>query len=119
MELNVKVTVHTPADVLRYGRSGAISMDLAARTCLVMSGWKDKEVDAVLGARKKAPAKKTGRPSGYDSRKEEVRTLVEMGAPLSGIATALKVSLPTARAWVARLAEEATTAVPSDEADAA
>lgn len=118
MELNVKVTVHTPADVLRYGRSGAISMDLAARTCLSMSGWKDKEVEAVLGT-KKQQSKKTGRPSGYDSRKEEVRTLVDAGEPLSGIASALKVSMPTARAWVSRLAEEAATAVPSDEAEAA
>jgi len=110
MELNIKVTVHTPADVLRYARSGAIPMDTAARTCLEMAKWSEDEIDAVLSGRKKkaASAKKTGRPSGYEARKDEVVALLDQGTSVAAVATALKVSVPTARAWITKAVAESS-----------
>jgi DNA-binding NarL/FixJ family response regulator len=110
MELNIQVTVHTPADVLRYARSGAIPMDTAARTCLEMAKWNEDEIDAVLSGRKKkaSSAKKTGRPSGYEARKDEVVALLDNGTSVAAVATALKVSLPTARAWITRAVAESS-----------
>lgn len=109
MELNIKVTVKTPADVLRYARSGAVPMAEAARICLGMSGWTDKEVQAVLPEAKKTKKvgkPKMGRPSRYDERKDEVREVVASGATLTAAASVLGVSVPTARAWINRLNEE-------------
>lgn len=107
MELNIKVSVQTPADVLRYGRSGALPMDLAARTCLAMVGWKDREIDAVVPKSGSAQgSKKIGRPSGYEARRDEVKALVEAGRSVAEIASGLKVSIPTARAWVNRFVAE-------------
>lgn len=110
MELNIKVKVHTPADVLRYARAGAMPVDTAARTCLKMSGWTEKEIDSVLPqrkpAKKRTTAKKTGRPSAYESRKGELGLLVEQGTSVATMSSVLGVSVPTVRAWLSRYHED-------------
>lgn len=116
MKLNIEVTVKTPGDVLRYARSGAVPMEEAARLCLALSGWTDKEVAAVLPVRKKTKPvnrPKMGRPSRYDERRDEVGKVVESGTTLTAAAAVLGVSVPTARAWINRYNEE-TPQVPGE-----
>jgi hypothetical protein len=111
MDLTINVTVQTPADVLRYARAGALDPKTAARTCLKMSGWTEKEVDAAVpvgkkAVKKKPGAKRTGRPSMYDTRKDDIRSVVALGVGVPAAAEMLGVSVPTARAWLSRMAEE-------------
>ena len=116
MELNIKVTVKTPADVLRYARTGAVPMAEAARICLGMAGWTDKEVAAVLPdvkKTKKVGKPKMGRPSQYDERRDDVAKVVESGLTLTSAAASLGVSVPTARAWINR-SNEQTPQIPGE-----
>lgn len=103
MELSIKVNVHNSSDVLRYARAGAIPMDLAARTCLVLSGWTEDEAERAVGRKRGV---RTGRPSRFYDHQDEVRDMVNSGSSTADLAEKMGISVPTARDWIKKLQSE-------------